>query len=164
MNQTVKIHLQNGTHFNTYMYQVGALYEVQLTLIVPPTLSPRVCGLYWFQCCQLPTNEMWPHFCLTYCSSHLHDSITIQRFVCSDADCTFVWRGHLVKLHILEQEVTYTYISIPVTPLHAWLAICIFLHQRPTPLTHNKTPLCLFFHLCLSLLPSHLLRASFCFL
>lgn len=28
MNQTVKIHLQNGTHFNTYMYQVGALCDV----------------------------------------------------------------------------------------------------------------------------------------
>lgn len=28
MNQTVKIHLQNGTHFNTYMYQVGSLCDV----------------------------------------------------------------------------------------------------------------------------------------
>lgn len=30
MNPTVKIHLQNGTHFNTYMYQVGAVCEYYL--------------------------------------------------------------------------------------------------------------------------------------
>lgn len=53
MNPTVKIHLQNGTHFNTYMYQVGTQQPYSLWMLpVKDCLqlkklslwSPRVLG------------------------------------------------------------------------------------------------------------------------
>lgn len=33
MNPTVKIHLQNGTHFNTYMYQVGTQHLCSMWML-----------------------------------------------------------------------------------------------------------------------------------
>lgn len=40
MNPTVKIHLQNGTHFNTYMYQVGNSSPVPFVDITSEWLAP----------------------------------------------------------------------------------------------------------------------------
>lgn len=71
--------------------------------------------------------------------------------------------GALLKLAKLT-FCSFFFSPISATPPHAWSAICLCLHQRPTLLTHNKQR----FVFVLSseqgrasLLPSHLLRGFF---
>lgn len=145
MNPTVKIHLQNGTHFNTYMYQVGAVCEYYLQLRLALCLSLPISVL------------MVPHWDWDMASSPLCSLLFDQ-----NSDTAFVyqirapppWRlftGSSAQVHVCEMIIhpALNFKRQAGFPLNffdsCWSHVCycmrVILH------------LCLSFHLCRGSVP-----------